>query len=53
MDTAPRLRRQTIGEEVSSVPPRVSLVSITKRFGDNVANDAITLDIRPGEITPY
>ena len=50
MDTAPRLRRQTIGEEVSSVPPRVSLVSITKRFGDNVANDAITLDIRPGEI---
>jgi simple sugar transport system ATP-binding protein len=31
-------------------PPRVALRDITKRFGDLVANDRVSLDVRPGEI---
>ncbi len=31
-------------------PPLVRLVNVTKRFGTNVANDHISLDIRPGRI---
>src|SRR5262249_24385798 len=30
--------------------PRVELIGITKSFGDVIANDAITLDIRGGEV---
>ena len=38
---------------ISLSPPmtaRLSLEKITKRFGETVANDAITLDVMPGEI---
>lgn len=31
-------------------PPRVALQDITKRFGDLVANDQVSLDVRPGEV---
>jgi simple sugar transport system ATP-binding protein len=31
-------------------PPRVSLRDITKRFGDLVANDRVSLDVQPGEV---
>ncbi|MET0773093.1 MAG: ABC transporter ATP-binding protein [Candidatus Limnocylindrales bacterium] len=31
-------------------PPRVALRDITKRFGDLVANDRVSLDVRPGEV---
>ena len=33
-----------------SASPRVELIGITKSFGDVIANDAITLDIRAGEV---
>jgi simple sugar transport system ATP-binding protein len=36
--------------EEPGVSPRVQLIGITKRFGDNVANDNVTLDIRAGEV---
>jgi simple sugar transport system ATP-binding protein len=31
-------------------PPRVALRDITKHFGDLVANDRVSLDVRPGEV---
>jgi simple sugar transport system ATP-binding protein len=31
-------------------PPRVALRDITKRFGDLIANDRVSLDVQPGEV---
>jgi ABC-type uncharacterized transport system ATPase subunit len=33
-----------------ATPPRVELIRITKRFGNVVANDAVCLDVRAGEV---
>ncbi len=42
---------QTAADDSSAAPPRgLSLRGITKRFGTFVANDAVDLDVRPGEI---
>ena len=30
--------------------PRLKLVNVTKRYGSTVANDAISLEVMPGEI---
>ena len=38
------------GGATDSVSPRVELIGITKSFGNVIANDAITLDIRAGEV---
>ena len=33
-----------------AAPPRVELIRVTKRFGNIVANDAVCLDVRAGEV---
>ncbi|MBX3028802.1 MAG: ABC transporter ATP-binding protein [Chloroflexi bacterium] len=37
-------------DPAASVPAAVALRDITKRFGDLVANDGVTFDVRPGEV---
>ena len=38
------------GVATGSASPRVELIGITKRFGNVIANDAVTLDICAGEV---
>ncbi len=37
-------------QSFENAPPLVRLCGVTKRFGSNIANNAISLDIRPGRI---